>query len=52
MSRIGKAELVHDRLLTIDEVLQRIDAVTLDEVSEVGRTVLSRGEVLAVVGPA
>jgi predicted Zn-dependent peptidase len=52
MSRIGKAELVHDRLLTIDEVLQRIDAVTLDEVSEVGRTVLNRGEVLAVVGPA
>jgi predicted Zn-dependent peptidase len=52
MSRIGKAELVHDRLLTIDEVLQRIDAVTLDEVAEVGRTVLNRGEVLAVVGPA
>ena len=52
MSRIGKAELVHDRLLTIDEVLQRIDAVTLDEVAEVGRTLLGRGEVLAVVGPA
>jgi predicted Zn-dependent peptidase len=52
MSRIGKAELVHDRLLTIDEVLQRIDAVTLDEVSEVGHKLLGRGEVLAVVGPA
>ena len=30
MSRIGKAELVHDELLTIDEVVRRIDAVTLE----------------------
>ena len=28
MSRLGKAELVHDELLGIDEVLARIDAVT------------------------
>ena len=33
MSRLGKAELVHDELLSIDDVMARIDAVTLDEVS-------------------
>ena len=37
MSRLGKAELVHDELLSIDEVMARIDAVTLDEVREVAR---------------
>ena len=30
MSRIGKAELVHDELLGIDEVMRRIDAVTVE----------------------
>ncbi len=30
MSRIGKAELVYDELLSIDDVLARIEAVTLD----------------------
>ncbi|MBB3040472.1 putative Zn-dependent peptidase [Nocardioides soli] len=52
MSRIGKAELVHDELLSIDEVMARIDAVTLDEVRAVGREVFGRPEILAVVGPA
>jgi predicted Zn-dependent peptidase len=52
MSRIGKAELVHDELLTIDEVLDRIDAVTLDEVRDVAAEIFSRPEILAVVGPA
>jgi predicted Zn-dependent peptidase len=52
MSRIGKAELVHDELLSIDEVMARIDAVTLDEVREIARDVFGRPEVLAVVGPS
>ena len=51
MSRIGKAELVHDRLLSIDEVIERIDGVTLDEVREIAAEVFSRPEILAVVGP-
>ena len=41
MSRLGKAELVHDELLGIDEVMARIDAVTLDEVREVAAEVFS-----------
>ncbi len=51
MSRLGKAELVYDELLSIDEVLDRISAVTLQEVQDVAREVFGRGEVLAVVGP-
>ena len=52
MSRLGKADLVHDELLSIDEVLARIDAVTLEEVREVAALVFTRPEILAVVGPA
>lgn len=51
MIRLGKAELVHDRLLDIDEVMARIDAVTLDDVRDVAAEVFSRREILAVVGP-
>ncbi len=52
MSRIGKAELVHDELLSIDEVMRRIDAVTLDDVRSVAAEIFARPEILAVVGPA
>ena len=45
-------ELVHDELLTLDEVLARIDAVSVEEVRAVAAEVLARPEVLAVVGPA
>ena len=52
MSRIGKAELVYDELLTIDEVVGRIEAVTLDDVSELARELFTQPEMLAVVGPS
>ena len=52
MSRIGKAELVHDQLLTIDEVLARIEGVTIEDCAAVAAEVLSRPELLAIVGPA
>lgn len=51
MSRLGRAELLHDDLLTIDEVLGRIDAVTLDDVHRVARQLLGQPELLAIVGP-
>ncbi|MCW2737294.1 pitrilysin family protein [Nocardioides sp.] len=51
MSRIGKAELVYDELLTIDEVVSRIEAVTLDDVSDLARELFTQPEMLAVVGP-
>ena len=52
MARLGKSELVHDRLLTLDEVLAHIDAVSLEDVASVAGEIFSRPEVLAVVGPA
>ncbi|MER5998449.1 pitrilysin family protein [Nonomuraea angiospora] len=51
MSRIGKNELVYDELMSVDEVLARIEAVTPDEIDEVARDVLKRPLTLAVIGP-
>lgn len=51
MSRLGKGELVHDELLSLDEVLDRIDSVTLEECQAIAADIFSRPEVLAVVGP-
>jgi predicted Zn-dependent peptidase len=51
MSRLGKAELVHTDLLTIDEVLARIEAVTLDDCRAVAGDLFAGAEILAVVGP-
>ena len=52
MSRLGKAELVYDELLSLDEVLARVDAVTCDEVNEIAAELFGQPEILAVVGPA
>ena len=51
MSRLGKSELVYQRLEPVDEILASIESVTHDEVIEVAAEVLSRPKVLAVVGP-
>ncbi|MFL6139122.1 MAG: M16 family metallopeptidase [Frankiaceae bacterium] len=51
MTHLGKSELVHGELLTVDELLRRIDAVTLDDVREVAADVLRRPLSLAVIGP-
>jgi predicted Zn-dependent peptidase len=52
MTRLGKAEIVYGELLGLDEVIERIDAVTLDDVRAVAHELFSQAEVLAVVGPA
>ncbi len=51
MSRIGAGLLLFDEVLSVDEQLARIDAVTLDEVGELAGEVLGGRRVLAVVGP-
>jgi len=51
MSRLGKAELVYDELLSIDEVIARIDAVTLEDVRALAAEVFTQPELRAVVGP-
>jgi predicted Zn-dependent peptidase len=51
MTRLGKSELVDNELLAIDEVIARIDAVTLDDVRVLAGELFSQPEILAVVGP-
>lgn len=49
---IGSQELLRGEVLTVDEAVARFDAVTVDELVEVGRRVLDPGAaVLAAVGP-
>ncbi|MEV5707880.1 pitrilysin family protein [Actinoallomurus sp. NPDC052274] len=51
MSRIGKSELVYDSLLSVDDILGRIEAVTLDDVRTVGREILGRPMTMTAIGP-
>ena len=51
MNRIGKSELVYGEMLSLDEILRRIDDVTLDDVREVASDVLDVAPTLAVIGP-
>jgi predicted Zn-dependent peptidase len=51
MSRIAKAELLYDELPSINEVIRRIDAVTLEDVQLLAKELFSQPETLAVVGP-
>ncbi|MGL5808600.1 MAG: M16 family metallopeptidase [Nocardioides sp.] len=52
MSRIGKSELMREDLLSLDQVIDRIDEVTVAEVATLAREILSQPEILALVGPA
>lgn len=51
MSRLGKAELVYGELLSVDEVLARIQAVTARDVQDLAAELAGRPRSLAVVGP-
>ncbi len=51
MSRLGKSEISHGEILTVNQILQRIEAVTLDDARRVAKRVLSQPTALAVLGP-
>ena len=51
MSRLAKSELLHGDLMDVDELLARVDAVTLEEVNALAADLLTRPTTLAVVGP-
>jgi predicted Zn-dependent peptidase len=51
MSRLAKSELLYGDLMPVDELLSRVDAVTLDEVDALAAELLSKPMSLAVVGP-
>ena len=50
MSRIGRSELVHGYVPTVDELLSHVDAVTVDDVTRVAQRVFANEGVLACVG--
>jgi predicted Zn-dependent peptidase len=51
MSRLAKSELLHGDLMSVDDLLARVDAVTADEVNAVAAAFLAQPMSLAVVGP-
>ena len=51
MSRLAKGELLYDDLMPVDELLARVDAVTVADVNALAAELLGRPMSLAVVGP-
>ena len=51
MSRLGRAEIVHGEITTLEETLERIRAVTAGQVQELAAELAARPRSLVVVGP-
>src|SRR5690606_33887524 len=51
MSRLGRAEIVHGELTTLEETLENIRAVTAEEVQRLAADLAARPRSLVVVGP-
>jgi predicted Zn-dependent peptidase len=51
MSRLAKSELLYGDLMSVDELLGRVDAVTKDEVDAIAAELLAQPMSLAAVGP-
>jgi predicted Zn-dependent peptidase len=51
MSRIGAGLLLHGEVLTVDEVMARVEALTLDDVAQVAAELADAPRTLSVVGP-
>jgi predicted Zn-dependent peptidase len=51
MSRLGKSEISHGEILTVNDMLKRIEDVSYDGARDVAKGVLSQPMSLAVIGP-
>ncbi|MGZ8630045.1 MAG: M16 family metallopeptidase [Actinomycetota bacterium] len=51
MSRLGKSEIAHGEILSVDQALRRIDHVSLEDAHRVAERVLSQPMTLTVLGP-
>jgi predicted Zn-dependent peptidase len=51
MTRIGRSSLVHGHVIEVDELLDRIEAVTADDVERVVRGLAGEERVVAAIGP-
>jgi predicted Zn-dependent peptidase len=50
MSRIGAGMLLHGEVLSVDEVLSRVEALTREDVHDAARTLVAAPRTLSVVG--
>jgi predicted Zn-dependent peptidase len=50
MTRLAKGELLFGDLLDVDELLSRIERVTVDDVAEIARQMLGTPGYLALIG--
>ena len=51
MSRVGSSLLLHGHVLDVDDLLARVDAVTVDHVADVAGKLADEPRTLSVVGP-
>ena len=51
MSRVGSSLLLHGHVLDVDELLARVDAVSVEDVARVARKLADEPRTLSVVGP-
>ncbi len=51
MMRLGKSEVTHGEILSLDELVARVDAVDEDSVLRVAQATLGGPRVLAMVAP-
>lgn len=51
MSRLGKSEIAQGEILTVDQILRRVEGVTLEDARSIAHVVLSRPMTLTVLGP-
>ena len=51
MSRLGKSEVTHGELLTLDEIIERVDCVGAADVARVAAATLAGPRVLTMVAP-
>jgi predicted Zn-dependent peptidase len=51
MSRLGRNELLLGRHLTLDEIVESVEKITLDEVNEMAREIFSSPMSLALISP-
>lgn len=52
MSRLGRSEISHGEILSLDQLVEKINAVTLEDANRLAREVFSPEKmVLAVIGP-
>jgi predicted Zn-dependent peptidase len=51
MARLGKSEVTHGEILTLDEIIERVDAVEQADLARVAQATIAGPAVLAMIAP-